>query len=68
MPPAPGYQLRGGLSSRELLDFLFALRGMKLAGIDVDEVSPPLDVAHVTSLAALKFVFEFFAAAKLGRA
>jgi agmatinase len=63
--PGTGIPAAGGLTSRQILDFLYALRGMKLAGIDVDEVSPPLDVAHVTSLAALKFVFEFIASAKL---
>ncbi len=60
---APGTQIpaAGGLSARELLDVLYALRGMRLAGLDVDEVAPPLDFGHVTSLVALKFVFEFFA-------
>jgi len=63
---APGTQIpaAGGLTTRELLDFLHALRGMRLAGLDVDEVAPPLDVAHLTSLAALKFIFEFFGALK----
>jgi len=60
---APGTQIpaAGGLSSRELLDVLHALRGLRFAGLDVDEVAPPLDLGHVTSLAALKFVFEFLA-------
>lgn len=63
---APGTQIpaAGGLTTRELLDFLYALRGIRLAGLDVDEVAPPLDMGHLTSLAALKFIFEFFGALK----
>lgn len=64
--PGTGVPSAGGLTSRELLDFLRQLRGVKLAGLDVDEVAPPLDVGHVTSLAALKFIFEFIGMVKLG--
>lgn len=64
--PGTGVPSAGGLTSRELLDFLRQLRGVKLAGLDVDEVAPPLDVGHVTSLAALKFIFEFMGMVKLG--
>jgi arginase family enzyme len=65
--PGTGIPSAGGLSSRQLLDYLYGLRGLELAGLDVDEVAPPLDVGHVTSLAALKFVFEFFGAVALSR-
>lgn len=65
--PGTGIPVAGGLTSRELLDFLHALRGMPLAGLDVDEVAPPLDPTQVTSLAALRFVFEFIGALKLAR-
>ena len=64
--PGTGVPSAGGLTSRELLDFLCQLRGVRLAGLDVDEVAPPLDVGHVTSLAALKFIFEFIGMVKLG--
>ncbi|TMC65111.1 MAG: arginase family protein [Chloroflexota bacterium] len=37
-----------------------------LGGLDVDEVAPPLDLGYVTSLAALKFIFEFIGMVKLG--
>src|SRR5438270_204583 len=57
----------GGLTSRQLLDFLRQLRGVRLAGLDVDEVAPPLDVGYVTSLAALKFIFEYIGMVKLGK-
>jgi agmatinase len=59
--PGTGIPSAGGLTSRELLDFLYQLRGLRLAGLDVDEVAPPLDSGEVTSLAALKFIFEFMA-------
>jgi arginase family enzyme len=64
--PGTGVPSSGGLTSRELLDFLHQLRGVRLAGLDVDEVAPPLDVGYVTSLAALKFIFEFLGMVKLG--
>ena len=65
--PGTGVPSAGGLTSRELLDFLHQLRGVRLAGLDVDEVAPPLDVGYVTSLAALKFIFEFLGMVKLGK-
>ena len=64
--PGTGVPAAGGLTSRELLDFLRQLRGVKLAGLDVDEVAPPLDYGHITSLAALKFIFEYLGMVKLG--
>jgi agmatinase len=64
--PGTGVPSAGGLTSRELLDFLRQLRGVRLAGLDVDEVAPPLDLGYVTSLAALKFIFEFLGMVKLG--
>ena len=64
--PGTGVPSAGGLTSRELLDFLRQLRGIKLAGLDLDEVAPPLDIGHVTSLAARKFICEFIGMVKLG--
>jgi agmatinase len=60
--PGTGIPAVGGLTSRQLLDFLYQLRGVPFAGLDVDEVAPPLDQGHITSLAALKFIFEFLGA------
>jgi agmatinase len=65
--PGTGVPSAGGLTSRELLDLLRQLRGVRLAGLDVDEVAPPLDVGYVTSLAALKFIFEYLGMVKLGK-
>ena len=60
---APGTEIPspGGLSSREALDFLAALAaGANLVGLDVTEVAPPVDHNDITSLAALKIIFEFW--------
>jgi agmatinase len=58
---APGTEIpsAGGLSSREALELLRgATRSSTLVGFDVVEVSPPFDNADITSLAALKMIFE----------
>lgn len=58
---APGTEIAsaGGLSTREALRLVAAVAGHgRLVGFDVYEVSPPLDHADVTVLAALKLVFE----------
>ena len=60
---APGTEIPspGGLTTREALDFLAALAGgAKLVGLDVTEVAPPVDHNDITSLAALKILFEFW--------
>ena len=58
---APGTEVpsAGGLTTREALRLLQqATRLSRQVGLDVCEVSPPLDQAGVTSLAALKVIFE----------
>ncbi|TMD92775.1 MAG: arginase family protein [Chloroflexi bacterium] len=60
---APGTEIPsgGGLSTRQALDFLrIATAGSKLVGIDMVEVSPPFDHGDITTLAALKMIFEFW--------
>jgi agmatinase len=60
---APGTEIPspGGLSTRNALDFLAALAGgAHLVGLDVTEVAPPADHNDITSLAALKIIFEFW--------
>lgn len=60
---APGTEIPspGGLSTRQALDFLAALSaGAHLVGLDVTEVAPPSDHNDITSLAALKIIFEFW--------
>lgn len=58
---APGTEIpsAGGLSSRQALDLLAAVTAAKeLVGFDLVEVSPPYDSGDITSLAALKLIFE----------
>jgi len=58
---APGTEVpsAGGMTTREALRLLeTATRLSHPVGLDVCEVSPPLDQAGVTSLAALKVIFE----------
>jgi agmatinase len=60
---APGTEIpsAGGLSTRQAIDFLrIATAGSKLVGLDLVEVSPPFDTGDITSLAALKLIFEFW--------
>lgn len=56
--PGTGTPSPGGLSSRELLGLLRALRGLRLIGMDVVEVCPPLDHADLTSHLAAQTLFE----------
>lgn len=59
--PGTGTPEHGGLSVRECLEFLRAvLAGLPVKALDVVEVSPPLDTADITSLAALKIIYEVF--------
>jgi arginase family enzyme len=58
---APGTEIpsAGGLSTRQAIDFLrVATADSKLVGLDVVEVSPPFDNGDITTLAALKVIFE----------
>lgn len=60
---APGTEIpsAGGLSTREALDMLSGLaQGSRLVGLDVTEVSPPLDPTDITAFAALKIIFELW--------
>jgi len=60
---APGTEIPspGGLTTRDALDFLATLAaGADLVGLDVTEVAPPVDHNDITSLAALKIIFEFW--------
>lgn len=49
----------GGLTMREALILLKSLQGLKLVGLDVVEVAPPLDASNATVFAALKIIMEF---------
>lgn len=58
---APGTEIpsAGGLSTRQALALLSSgTEGAELIGLDVVEVSPPVDNEDITTLAALKVIFE----------
>lgn len=58
---APGTEIpsAGGLSSRQALELLRAATAEStIVGFDVVEVSPPFDSSDITTLAALKMIFE----------
>ncbi|MGA7910884.1 MAG: arginase family protein [Candidatus Dormiibacterota bacterium] len=58
---APGTEIpsSGGLSTRQALDLLAAATASsEVVGFDLVEVSPPFDQGDITTLAALKLIFE----------
>ncbi len=67
---APGTEIpsAGGLSSRQALELLkSATDRSRLVGFDVVEVSPPFDSGDITTLAALKMIFEVWGIVKAAR-
>lgn len=56
--PGTGTPEAGGMTSRELLEILRALRGLDLVGADVVEVAPAYDHAEVTAVAASHVAYE----------
>jgi len=60
---APGTEIpsAGGLTTRQALELLHAVAVVAtFAGLDVVELSPPFDSGNISSLAALKLIFEFW--------
>ena len=65
--PGTGTPEVGGFSTAEALAFLRALRGVKLAGCDVVEVSPPYDGPGLqTALAAANVVYDLLSLRAIG--
>jgi agmatinase len=59
--PGTGTPEHGGPTTRECLEFLrLIFAGLPVKVMDIVEVSPPLDISDVTSLAALKVMYEVF--------
>jgi arginase family enzyme len=56
--PGTGTPQVGGLSSAQTLDLVRSLKGLKLVGCDLVEVSPPYDNGEITSLLAANLLFE----------
>jgi agmatinase len=61
--PGTGMPEAGGLTTRDLLDLVRVIFArLPVRAMDVVEVAPPLDHAEITSFAALKVVYEAWAA------
>ncbi len=59
--PGTGTPEAGGLSTRDLLELLrVVFVGLPVRALDIVEVSPPLDHADITAVAALKVIYEVF--------
>jgi agmatinase len=56
--PGTGTPQVGGLSSAQILELVRAMRGNKLVGCDLVEVSPPYDTGEITSLLAANLLYE----------
>jgi agmatinase len=65
--PGTGIPDAGGLTSREVITLIQSLQGLPLVGLDIVEVSPPLDPSEATVFAALKFIMEFIGLRVRGR-
>ena len=60
---APGTEIpsAGGLTTRQALELLHAVSEVStFVGLDLVEMSPPFDNGNITTLAALKLIFEFW--------
>ncbi len=57
--PGTGTPVVGGLTSHEVLQCIRRLKGVRLIGADVVEISPTYDHAEITSLLGAALVFEF---------
>jgi agmatinase len=56
--PGTGTPEIGGMTSRELVAVLRAMRGLRIVGADVVEVAPAYDHAEVTAVAAANLAYE----------
>jgi agmatinase len=66
--PGTGTPEAGGLSTREALGYVRALRGLRFSGYDLVEVSPPYDGAgQPTAIAASNVAYELLTLDALGR-
>ncbi len=59
--PGTGIPEAGGLTTREVITLLKTLQGLPLVGLDVVEVSPPIDPSEATVFAALRIIMEYIA-------
>jgi agmatinase len=59
--PGTGIPEAGGLTSREVITLIKSMQGLPLVGLDLVEVSPPIDPSEATVFAALKIIMEYIA-------
>jgi arginase family enzyme len=57
--PGTGTPEVGGLQSREIIQLVRGLKGIKAAGFDIVEISPPYDVSSITAMLGSWIFFEF---------
>lgn len=57
--PGTGIPESGGLTSRDVITLIKSMQGLPLVGLDVVEVSPPVDPSEATIFAALKIIMEY---------
>jgi agmatinase/guanidinopropionase len=57
--PGTGTPEVGGFTSYQMLQLVRGLRGLKLVGFDLVEVSPPYDHGDITAILAANLTFEF---------
>jgi agmatinase len=58
LAPGTGTPVMGGLTPREAMKILQGFSGLRLAGADVVEVSPPFDPTGMTALVGAQMLFE----------
>jgi len=56
--PGTGTPQVGGFTSAQIVDLVRALRGLRIVGCDLVEVSPPYDTGEITSLLAANLLYE----------
>jgi agmatinase len=66
--PGTGTPVPGGLDTREALQLVRGLAGLRLVGADVVEIAPALDHADITSHLGAYLIFEALAAMASKRA
>jgi agmatinase len=57
--PGTGIPDAGGLTSRDVITLIKSMQGLPLVGLDLVEVSPPIDPSEATIFAALKIIMEY---------
>lgn len=61
--PAVGTPVSGGLTSRELIEFVrYIIKNLPVTDMDIVEMAPPLDSNDITCWAAMRIIEEVFSA------